>query len=129
MGKQRKLKAAAQAAKSEKAPEGLAVGCHKFRPFTGLDAALGAKLEDYPPTEKLPARHVLKPYEEVVSRIFFRGGALADFGLSIKGSIDRAQAMTAISALLRSFDPKHEHKTAVVAWCLSEWCNGTPVVD
>ena len=113
-----------QAVEAKSSATPLTLGKHKFRIFQDVDAAFGARLADYPPMSAVPDG--LSGYESVVSRIFFQGGKLADFGLSIKPSIDRAQAMTAIRALLSSWDPKHEHKTAVVAWCLSEWCDGTP---
>ena len=37
--------------------------------------------------------------------------------------IDQTQAMTALRALMSSFDPKHEIKDATCAWALSEWCD------
>ena len=38
-----------------------------------------------------------------------------------KDGVDNKKAMAAISAILRSFDPKHEHKEAGVAYLFSEW--------
>lgn len=124
MSKRNKLRKQVEEQKPAAAVEPLKVGSHTFRVFQGIDAAFGAKIADYPPMSSVPAG--LRSYENVVSSLFFRGGKLDDFGLSIKPTIDRNQAMTALRALLSSFDPKHEHKTAVVAWCLSEWCDGQP---
>lgn len=42
---------------------------------------------------------------------------------------DSAQVMGGLRALMSSFEPKHEHKEAVVAWCLREWCDGTPTTQ
>lgn len=126
MGKRQRNKKVVAAREEEKPVVGLKLGGWQFRPFQGLDAAFGAQREDYPPMDALPSGHVLRPYEAVVSRIFFNGGTLADYGLAIKKDIDRDQAMIAIRSLLCSWAPKHEHKTAVVAWALSQWCDGTP---
>ncbi len=125
MGKQKKLRAAVPLQVSpEILPEPLKVGCHTFPVFTGADVAFGAPLRAYPPIESVPDG--LAPYEEVFSKLFFRGGKLDDFGLSIKPGLDRGQVMGGLRALMGSFEPKHEHKQAVVAWCLREWCDGSP---
>lgn len=107
---------------------GLKVGTHQFRKFEGLDAAFGARGQDYPTRADIPDQFYNhnSPYNQVVSSLFFSGGKLEDFGLSFKPGIDKAQAMTAIRALLSSFDPKHEIKMGTVAWALSKWCDGTP---
>jgi hypothetical protein len=128
MGKRQKLKsqvASAKVAAAEAVPAvGLKIGTYQLRPFDGADAAFGARLQDYPPMSAVPDG--LGAYERVMSSLFFLGGQLADHGLTIKAGLDRAQVMTAIRSLMCSFDPKHEHKTAVVAWALSEWCDGIP---
>jgi len=111
------------------AAEGLKVGPHQFRKFNGLDAAFGADIKDYPSREVIPEefqRHRGTKFNEIVSALFFKGGSLSDHGVRIKPDIDRAAAMTAIRALLCSFAPKHEHKEATVAWCLSEWTEPLP---
>jgi hypothetical protein len=107
------------------APMGpLSLGDHTFRVFEGVDAAFGARLSDYPPMSSVPDG--TRNHEHVASTLFFNGGVLEDYGLNIKPGLDRRQVMIAIRALLCSWDPKHEHKTAVVGWALSEWCDGTP---
>ena len=60
-------------------------------------------------------------WAEIVSRMFFEGGSLADFGITPKAGVDLKAAMRAIRVCLGSFEPKHEHKTAGVAYMLSEW--------
>lgn len=129
MSKRNRLKKEVEATTATKAaPSGMTLGSHKFPAFDGLSAAFGARLADYPRMEAVPKQFQEHsgPYQNVVSSLFFRGGKLSDYGLDFKPSIDRSAAMTALRALLGSFDPKHEHKTAVVAWALSEWCDGTP---
>lgn len=104
----------------------LTLGGHTFRVFQAIDAAFGARLADYPPMSSVPDGATIRPYVQVASGLFFNGGALQDYGLKIKASLDRSQVTVALRALLSSWDPKHEHKEAVVAWALSEWCDGTP---
>lgn len=65
-------------------------------------------------------------YARVASSLFFNGGRLSDFGLTIKDELDDGDVMRALRACLGSFDPKHEHKEAGVAYMLSQWCNGKP---
>lgn len=132
MGKRQRLKREVQQAtaqKDEAVPAvGLKVGNHEFPVFTGVDAAFGARGQHYPTREEIPAQFYAggTPYNRIVSTLFFQGGSLDQFGLSFKAGIDRAQAMTAIRALLCSWDPKHEIKEATVAWALSEWCDLAP---
>lgn len=124
MGKQKRLREAAAKATTPKPVTALKVGSHTFPVFDGATAAFGARLQDYPPMSAVP--EVRKEFRNAFSTLFFKGGKLADFGLSIKPGLDRDQVMTALRSLMSSFDPKHEHKEAVVAWCLSEWCLSTP---
>lgn len=57
---------------------------------------------------------------EVVERWFFRG--LPEGTQFVpKPGIDAEAALAHISACMRSWEPKHEHKTAGVAYLLSEW--------
>lgn len=135
MGKQKKLAAAVRMAAHMMDKSGakrgdtppLKLGDHTFRDFDGLDASLGAKRSDYPSVADVPNHQLHPSFERVASKLFFSGGKLDDFGLSFKPGIDRIKAMTAIRSLMGSFEPQHEHKIAVVAWALREWCNGTPV--
>ncbi len=133
MGKQKKLAAAVRMAayldKSKSKPTDtppLRLGDHTFRDFDGLDASFGAKRSDYPSAADVPNHPMHPSFERVASKIFFRGGKLNDFGLSFKPGVDGIKAMTAVRSLMGSFEPQHEHKIAVVAWALREWCDGTP---
>lgn len=91
--------------------------------FDGLSAAFGARLNQYPAPATIPK--VDRKFEDAFGALFYRGGSLSDHGLKLKAGIDRAAAMTAIRAWMGSFDPKHEHKTATVAWAFSEWCEAS----
>lgn len=90
-----------------------------------LQAILGTMLyaplpawDDIPPEFK---SHPGTPFNRIVSTLFFNGGKLSDHGLTPKPGVDQRKAMRAIKACLGSFEPKHEHKEAGVAYMLSEW--------
>lgn len=56
----------------------------------------------------------------VVDEWFFRG--LSDNAeFKPKKGIDQSKALRHISAIMRSWEPKHEHKIAACAYLLSEW--------
>ncbi len=61
------------------------------------------------------------PFNKIASTLFFEGGRLSDFGLTPKDGVDQDKAMRAIRCCLGSFEPKHEHKEAGVAFMFSEW--------
>lgn len=98
----------------------LMLGEFEVPQFDNIAAVFGARLAEYPDYASIPK--VDRKFNDAVSTLFFRGGKLEDFGLKLKTGINRTAAMTAIRAWLCSFDPKHEHKEATVAWALSEWC-------
>lgn len=108
--------------------KGLKVGDHQFPDFDGPAAVFGASRQDYPSREQIPTQFYNghTPYNKAFAGLFFKGGKLADYGLSFKPGIDQQKAMKAIRALMSSFDPKHEIKGGTVAWALSEWCDYTP---
>ena len=60
------------------------------------------------------------PFNKVVNTLFFNGGRLSDF-LTPKEGVDLRRASRAIKACLSSWEPKHEHKEAGVAFMFSEW--------
>lgn len=99
--------------------------------FDGPAVAFGASLRDYPPYESIPEefKSNRNRFNEITSKLFFNGGRLEDHGIRLKPDIDRNKAMRAIKAWLSSFDPKHEHKTATVAYALSEWCEDFQQTD
>lgn len=60
------------------------------------------------------------PLAELVAQWFFRGlDGSTDF-ISKEG-VDAAKAMRHIAAIMRSWEPSHEHKTAGCAYLLAEW--------
>jgi hypothetical protein len=55
----------------------------------------------------------------VANRWFSEGIEKSEF--KPKDGIDEAAAWRHLSACMRSFEPKHEHKIAGVAWLMSMW--------
>lgn len=89
----------------------------------------------FPTTVPLPAwndipeefkRRPGTPFNKIVSKLFFQGGRLSDFGLTPKEGVDEHKAMRAIRVCLGSWEPKHEHKEAGVAFMFSEWFDLAP---
>ena len=58
-------------------------------------------------------------WNKLFSAWFFSG--LTKLKLTPKPNVDKDKAMRMISVCMRSFDPKHEHKEAGVAYMLSEF--------
>lgn len=68
------------------------------------------------------------PWVQAVSHWFFVGAKAHPGGIEIDGvkytakpTVDARAALSAIRAVLGSFEPKHEHKEAACAFMLSEW--------
>lgn len=94
--------------------------------FKDVDVAFGAREGAYLTREELGdwySMNLRTPYHEAVSGLFFKGGKLADYGLTIKKDLDAAKVMGAIRALLGSWAPKHEIKHCTVAVALANWCD------
>ena len=58
-------------------------------------------------------------WKDAASSLFFKGGRKSQF--KVKDGVDADKAFRAIQAHLASWEPKHEHKEAGVAYMLSEW--------
>jgi hypothetical protein len=64
------------------------------------------------------------PYCVFVSEWFFKGRTPEDMArLTPRDGVDGYKALTAVEAVLGSFEPKHEHKIAGCAFLLKEWFN------
>jgi hypothetical protein len=61
----------------------------------------------------------IRRLESVAQTLFFQGGNVE--GWEPKEVIDKLGALRQINCVLRSFEPKHEHKIAGVAFLLNEW--------
>ena len=90
-----------------------------------LDITFGATGQDLKklmiPYEDIPdefTNHNNK-FVKIVNKWFFDG--LRDFEAIPKEDIDVENALRHLRAIMASFEPKHEHKTACIAYLLSEW--------
>jgi len=98
--------------------------------LTNLDAVFG-NIGHMPKYDELPDdfrdyHHNL--FGKAVSSWFFNGASRNAENFVIDGvtftpkeGVDGPKALTAIRAVLSSFEPKHEHKIAGCAFMLSEW--------
>lgn len=60
------------------------------------------------------------PWEEL-QRLWFFAGVGVDAKFYLSEGVDGNEAIRHLSAIQRSFEPKHEHKVAGVAWLASLW--------
>lgn len=99
---------------------------------TDLDVAFG-RIDFLPQRGTLPDEYREQwssqiPYCRAISKWFFHGAECDGRALVIDGErfvpkkgIDAQKALRAISAALRSFEPKHEHKIGACGFLLSQW--------
>ena len=89
-----------------------------------LDLTFG-NIKHLPPMSEIPDKfemHSDSFQNKFISKWFFSGLTEADVAALIpKPGVDKNKALIAISAILKSFEPKHEHKEAGAAFLLSEW--------
>jgi hypothetical protein len=86
--------------------------------FGGGPGAMGKLLPAYTaiPDE---FRRGHTPFNRLVDKWFFSG--LEKKALKVKGDIDESAAWRHMKTIMGSFEPKHEHKTAGVAYLMSQW--------
>lgn len=84
--------------------------------FPAHVADLMPKREDIPAEFK---RHNGTKWNRFAADWFFSG--IKSTGLIAKEGINKEQALMHLSAIQRSFEPKHEHKEAAVAYLASLW--------
>lgn len=88
----------------------------------GIDLAFGGDMKKLlPPMSEIPEEFQRNKTEwnKLVSTWFFRG--LKSFDCVPKSGIDKGVALGHISAIMRSWEPQHEHKEAGCAYLLSLW--------
>jgi hypothetical protein len=66
------------------------------------------------------------PFCHPLSMIFFKGGKLADHGITPKPGVDMTKVNRYVRATLGDFGPKHEHKIGGIAHMLAKWCEIKP---
>ena len=85
-----------------------------------VDVAFGGDMARLlPPIADIPEpfRRGNTPQNNLFSTLFFSGGKLP----ATKPGIDARKAKLHLSAVMRSFEPKHEHKEAACAYLMSLW--------
>lgn len=87
--------------------------------FPGDVRDLMPAMEDIP--EEFRDRNSRSEWNLFVRDWFFSSNHLETWDLYPREGVDADQAYRHLSAVIRSFQPKHEHKEAAVAWLLSRW--------
>jgi hypothetical protein len=98
------------------------LGFAQPKPVTGVDMAFGGKIAELMPAYKaLPEefRRERDPFTRLVHKWFFEG--ISKDVVKPKAGIDANAAWAHLRAIMASFEPSHEHKTAGVAWLMSQW--------
>lgn len=96
--------------------------------ITDLDMAFG-NVKHLPPSNEIPDVYNRghTRWNKLTSKWFFSGLDQGDIGpLVPKPGVDKRKALRALGAILRSWEPKHEHKEAGVAYLFSEWFEDGP---
>lgn len=91
--------------------------------FTQVQAVFGADARDYLTREQMGDDFYAdrNEFTRHVQSLFFSGGPVIPAGRQWKTGVDRAKAMLAINAWLRSFAPQHEIKIGTVGYALAQW--------
>lgn len=87
------------------------------------DIAFGGDVTSLLPAwDEIPAafKSDAHPFNQVVTQWFF-GGLPAETEFQPKPGVDPNAAILHVAAIMRSFQPKHEHKNAGCAYLLSLW--------
>jgi hypothetical protein len=88
----------------------------------GPEMAFGGKMSALlPPYKEIPEEFKRNhPYCTIVSTWFFQGLPKDTEFVPMDG-VDGQKALRHIKAIMSSWEPKHEHKTAGAAYLLSRW--------
>lgn len=97
---------------------------------TKLDVAFSTDDLSWLPMEKIPEefKSSFNKWARIASRWFFNG-LPGGTEFVPKDGVDVHKAMMAIRCALSSFEPKHQHKEAAVAYMLSEWFSDIKVPE
>jgi hypothetical protein len=90
--------------------------------ISDIDAAFPTDVSELMPSyRELPKEFTDRdsPYCDLVSTWFYRG--LEKSKLRTKPGIDQRAAFRHLATVLQSWEPKHEHKMAGVAYLMSLW--------
>jgi hypothetical protein len=95
-----------------------------MKPITvaDVDIAFGGNIwKLMPAMAKIPSEfhHGSNKWNKFMSDWFYRG--LKNLNVTPKKGIDEKAALRHLAAILKSWEPKHEHKEAAVAYLASLW--------
>lgn len=105
--------------------------------LTGADVAFG-NVKHMPKMADIPAAFTedRNVFVRAVRSWFFKGSKRDGRSIIIDGKtftakpgVDATKALSAIKAVLGSFEPKHEHKEVACAYMLSEWFDAEPATQ
>lgn len=89
--------------------------------LTKLDVAFPASVRHLMPKyEDIPKDYPDRAKWERLFNDWFFGG-LKKLALTPREGVDETKALVHIRCVMGSYEPAHEHKTAAVAWLLSQW--------
>lgn len=94
----------------------------KPKEVNGLDLAFGGDMKKLlPAIHEIPEdfREEKTEWNRMVEQWFY--GGLKSFDSVPKEGVDKGAAIKHMSAILKSFEPKHEHKMSGCAYLLSLW--------
>lgn len=93
---------------------------NKPKEVSQVEMAFPANVRHLMPTyEELQKVKVDKKWHDLFNQWFFRG--LKSLEIEPKEGIDKQMALRHIKAVMGSFEPKHEHKQAGVAFLMSQF--------
>lgn len=90
--------------------------------LTDIDIAFPARVAHLMPLwDDIPEEYQTDraPSCSIIDQWFYEG--LPEYKAVPKEEIDTEEAFRHLQCILRSFEPRHEHKTAAVAYLLDQW--------
>lgn len=96
----------------------------KIPEITPIESAFGC-IKHLPLMAEIPEKFKTfdaTPQNKFIGKWFFKGLRQEDVAELIpKVGVDKQKALKAIAAIMRSYEPQHEHKEAGCAFLLAEW--------
>jgi len=92
-----------------------------MKPLPKIDPAKGMIAQYTPAYSSIPDeyKHGYTVWNKLFNDWFFKG--IQHLKLTPKDGVNKLEATTHIAAIMRSWELKHEHKEAAVAYLLSQW--------
>lgn len=95
--------------------------------FTGTPGFFGGLSNEIELAQKCPEEYKIdNPWSQYAMMLFFRGGNISNWEWQSEDSVERKQQKACFSALLGTFELKHEDKEAISGWMLSKMLKKVP---